>query len=88
MAWRYRIVGETKNHEAGTVDLQVDYYDDAGGPYDPATKILRRDVSYPAWYTTALIQADIKHEGIRERTKRQAVDALADAIPANHDAPV
>ena len=84
MAWRYKVAKKTPDPDNGTVGLDVDYYDDAA----PATVIARRAFSFPAYMTTALIQAEIKHEGLKEKTRRAAVDALAAAVPDNYDAPV
>jgi len=84
MAWRFKVAQKTKRPDDGTIGLAVDYYDDA----DAATIIVRRDFSFPAYMTTALIQAEIKHEGLKEKTRRAAVDSLAALIPDNYDAAV
>lgn len=84
MAWRFKVAQKAPSPELGTVTLKVDYYDDAA----PGTTIVRRDFTFPAYMTTALMQSEIQHEGRKEKARREQTTATAALIPDNYDAPV
>ena len=85
MAWRFKVAQKTKQPDEGTLTLAVEFYDAADATKTP---IVRRDFTFPAYMTTALIQGEIKQEGLKELTRRDATEALAAQIPDNYDAAV
>lgn len=84
MAWRFKVAKKNPNPEQGTVELEVDYYDDA----TPATMIVRREFVFPAYMTTALMQSEIQHEGRKEKARREQTASTAALVPDNYDAAV
>lgn len=65
MAWKAKVAQKTSDQNSGTFTLAIDFYDTA----DPATMIVRREITVPASATLAEIQVLVRAEGVRERTK-------------------
>ena len=72
MAWKGKVASKKLDQLSGTFTLEIDFYDDV----DPATMIVRRQVSVPASFTLAEIQVLVRADGMRERAKFNDLKAL------------
>lgn len=73
MAWKARVADKQLNPAAGTLTLDVDYFDDQ----QPGTVIVRHSLVFPPHATLAEMQSEVVNVGRQERAKRQALETLS-----------